>query len=41
VGVALDYTNWKFYATVLAVFWGFVAVSVYLPLLIKKIAAKR
>ena len=41
VGVALDYTNWKFYATVLGVFWGFVAVSVYIPLLIKKIAAKR
>jgi len=41
IGIALDYTNWKFYATVLAVFWGFVAVSVYLPLLIKRIAAKR
>ena len=37
IGIAIDYTNWKFYATVLAIFWGIVAVFVYLPLLIKKL----
>ena len=40
VGAALDYTNWKFYAAVLASFWTVVAVGVYLPLLIKKITTR-
>jgi len=37
LGVAIDISNWKFYATVLATFWSIVAVFVYLPLLVKKI----
>ena len=36
IGILIDITNWKFYATVLGTFWGIVAVSVYLPLLIKR-----
>tara|TARA_B100001063_G_scaffold130642_1_gene122082 strand:+ start:87 stop:386 length:300 start_codon:yes stop_codon:yes gene_type:complete len=37
IGIAVDYTNWKFYAAVLATFWTVVAVCVYLPLLIRKL----
>jgi len=37
LGIILDFANWKLYATVLGGFWGFVAVTVYLPLLIKKL----
>ena len=36
LGIAIDISNWKFYATVLATFWSVVAVFVYLPLLIKR-----
>ena len=37
LGLALDLSNWKLYASLLAIFWGIVAVGVYLPLLIKKL----
>lgn len=37
IGVAIDITNWKFYAAVLATFWTVVAVCVYLPLLVRKL----
>lgn len=39
LGIILDLTNWKLYASALGLFWGFVAVTVYLPLLIKKLRA--
>jgi hypothetical protein len=37
IGIAVDYTNWKFYAAVLATFCTVVAVCVYLPLLVRKL----
>jgi len=37
LGILIDFSNWKLYATVLAIFWGTVAVGVYLPLLIKRL----
>jgi hypothetical protein len=37
IGIALDISNWKFYAAVLATFWTIVAVGVYLPLLVRKL----
>ena len=37
LGILLDFSNWKLYATALGIFWGIVAVGVYLPLLIKKL----
>ena len=37
LGILLDFSNWKLYATVLGIFWGMVAVCVYLPLLVKKL----
>ena len=37
LGIILDLSNWKLYASALAIFWGFVGVTVYLPLLIKKL----
>ena len=37
LGIVLDFDNWKFYATVLGVFWGLVGIVVYLPMLIKRI----
>lgn len=37
LGIAIDISNWKFYATVLATFWSIVAVFVYVPLLVKKL----
>ena len=37
LGVLLDFSNWKLYASALGIFWGIVAVGVYLPLLIKKL----
>ncbi len=37
LGILIDFSNWKLYATVLAIFWGIVAVGVYLPLLIKRL----
>ncbi len=37
IGIAIDFSNWKLYATALGIFWGVVAVGVYLPLLIKKL----
>jgi|TARA_B100000902_G_scaffold279408_1_gene265274 hypothetical protein len=36
-GILLDLSNWKIYASALGIFWGVVAVGVYLPLLIKKL----
>lgn len=40
LGIAVDIANWKFYAAVLATFWTVVGVSVYLPLLIKRLRRK-
>lgn len=40
IGIIVDFSNWKLYATVLGSFWGFVAVTVYLPLLIKRLRRK-
>jgi hypothetical protein len=37
LGIMIDISNWRLYATVLATFWSVVAVFVYLPLLIKKL----
>ena len=37
LGIAIDISNWKFYATILATFWSVVAVFVYVPLLVKKL----
>ena len=37
LGITLDLSNWKTYASALAIFWGTVAIGVYLPLLIKKL----
>ena len=37
IGIAVDFANWKFYASILGGFWGFVVITVYLPLLIKKL----
>ena len=37
IGIAIDISNWKFYAAVLATFWTVVAVCVYLPLLVRKL----
>ena len=36
LGILLDFSNWKLYATALGI-WGIVAPGVYLPLLIKKL----
>lgn len=37
LGILLDFSNWKLYASALGIFWGVVAIGVYLPLLIKKL----
>tara|TARA_B100000212_G_scaffold321448_1_gene280011 strand:+ start:77 stop:340 length:264 start_codon:yes stop_codon:yes gene_type:complete len=37
LGFILDLQNWKFYASALLIFWGIVGLTVYLPLLIKKL----
>ena len=41
LGMAVDIANWKLYFTVLATFWTVVGVSVYLPLLVKKLTKKK
>ena len=37
LGFILDLQNWKLYASALLIFWGLVGLTVYLPLLIKKL----
>ena len=37
LGFILDLQNWKLYASALLIFWGIVGLTVYLPLLIKKL----
>ena len=41
LGIAIDFDNWKLYASALGIFWGIVAVGVYLPLLVKKLTKKQ
>ena len=37
LGFILDLQNWKLYASAHLIFWGLVGLTVYLPLLIKKL----
>jgi len=37
LGIMIDISNWRLYATVLETFWSVVAVCVYLPMLKKKL----
>mgnify|MGYP001450650322 CR=1 FL=1 len=37
LGYYLDFSNWPVYTTALGLFWGVVAVGVYLPMLYRKL----
>ena len=36
LGYILDFQNWKLYTTALVLYWGTIALVIYLPMLIKK-----
>jgi len=40
LGFYLDFENWKLYSVLLGLYWGTVAVGVYLPMLIRKLKKK-
>ena len=37
LGYWLDFANWKTYTVLLAVYWGTIAVGIYLPMLYRKL----
>tara|TARA_B100000003_G_scaffold64058_1_gene57244 strand:+ start:2220 stop:2537 length:318 start_codon:yes stop_codon:yes gene_type:complete len=40
LGYYLDFANWKTYTLLLAIYWGTVAIGIYLPMLIRRIKNK-
>ncbi len=40
LGIYLDFANWKTYSLLLALYWGTVALVIYLPMLIKRLKGK-
>lgn len=37
LGYYLDFENWKLYSVLLGLYWGTVAIVVYLPMLVRKL----
>ncbi len=37
LGYFLDFENWKLYSVLLGLYWGIVALGIYLPMLIRKL----
>ncbi len=40
LGYYLDFENWKLYTTALVLYWGTIALVIYLPMLIRKLRNK-
>jgi len=40
LGYYLDFENWKLYSALLIVYWGTIAIGIYLPMLIRKLKNK-
>ena len=37
LGYYIDFDNWKLYSLLLAIYWGTVAIGIYVPMLIRKL----
>tara|TARA_B100001115_G_C15710129_1_gene344854 strand:+ start:344 stop:661 length:318 start_codon:yes stop_codon:yes gene_type:complete len=40
LGYWFDFANWKTYTLLLAIYWGTVAIAIYLPMLIRRLRKK-